>query len=60
VLGAAEDEAEAVGATGAEVEAVFRGGGEVPPGPLRTVDSIATELAATFAARLGWWEGEGR
>lgn len=60
VLGAAEDEAEAVGATEAEVEAVFREAAEVPSGSLRTVESVAAELAETFAVRLAWWEGEGR
>jgi hypothetical protein len=60
VLAAAEREAEAAGALGADVAAFFRRAREVPLGPLRTVDSIAAELAAAFAARLAWWEGEGR
>ncbi len=58
--GAAEADAEADGGLGADVEAFFRRAGENPPGALRTAASVAEELAEVFAARLGWWEGEGR
>jgi hypothetical protein len=60
VLAAAEAAAEVDGALGADVEAFFRRAGETPPGVLRTAASVAAELAATFAARLAWREGEGR
>lgn len=59
-LAAAERDAEADGALGADVEAFYRRAGEEPPGPLKTASSVAGEFAATFAARLAWWEGEGR
>ncbi|MBN9518503.1 hypothetical protein J0H58_08290 [bacterium] len=60
VLVAAEGEAEEEAATGAAVEGFFWRAGETAPGPLRTAASIAAELSETFAARLAWWEGEGR
>jgi hypothetical protein len=59
VLAAAERDAEADGVLGADVEAFFRRAEEVPLGPLRTA-AAAAELAEAFAARLAWWEGEGR
>jgi hypothetical protein len=31
-----------------------------PAGAVRTATSVADELAQAFAARLAWWEGEGR
>lgn len=60
VLAAAEADAEVDGSLGADVEAFFRRAGDSPPGVRRTAALVAAELAGTFAARLAWWEGEGR
>ncbi|QDU21279.1 hypothetical protein [Urbifossiella limnaea] len=59
VLRIAEDEAERDEVTADEVAGIIaaRGG---PVGQVRTASSVAEELGEVFAARLGWWEGEGR
>jgi len=60
VLAAAEAEAAADGVTAGELEATAAAVGLGPTGPVRTAASVAAELAEAFAARLAWWEGEGR
>ena len=60
VLRAAEEEADGDAVTADEVVAAGRAAGVAPPRTVRTADPVADELAQAFAARLAWWEGEGR
>ncbi|QDU21281.1 hypothetical protein [Urbifossiella limnaea] len=60
MLAAAKADAEADETPGADGEAFIHRAGSEPPGPSRAAASVAEELAGVFAARLAWWEGEGR